>query len=93
MITREDRGLVTVLCGDGELEHALAGFLEESILPRSAAALRQTTRALRASFNEELQRRLPELERRYLADLMATHDAEEGIRAFLEKREPAWVNA
>ncbi len=88
-----DHGLVTVVCAEGELEHALEEFLQESILPRSAAALRQTTRALRASFNEEVRRRLPMLERRYLGELMATHDGEEGIRAFLEKREPAWTNA
>lgn len=88
-----DHGLVTVLCGEGELDESVSEFLKESILPRSAAALRQTTRALRAPLNEDVRRLLPELESRYLIDLMATHDAEEGIRAFLEKREPAWVNA
>ena len=33
---------------------------------------------------------LPELERQYLDELMSEPDAEEGIRAFLEKRPPRW---
>lgn len=86
-------GLVTRLCGEGELEQAVDEFLKLSILPRSAAALRLATRALRETLNEKVRERLPELERRYLVDLMSTQDAEEGISAFLDKREPVWVNA
>jgi enoyl-CoA hydratase/carnithine racemase len=33
---------------------------------------------------------LPELEHLYLEELMDQPDAEEGIRAFLEKRTPRW---
>jgi cyclohexa-1,5-dienecarbonyl-CoA hydratase len=29
----------------------------------------------------------------YLDELMSTHDALEGVRAFLEKRAPEWTNA
>jgi cyclohexa-1,5-dienecarbonyl-CoA hydratase len=86
-------GLVTRLCGEGELERTADDFLKRSILPRSAKALRLTTHALRETLNEKVRHRLPELERRYLVDLMASQDAEEGINAFLEKREPVWVNA
>jgi enoyl-CoA hydratase/carnithine racemase len=35
---------------------------------------------------------LPELERLYVDGLMRTADAVEGVRAFLEKRPPVWVN-
>ncbi len=86
-------GLVTRLCEEGELEQAVDEFLKQSILPRSAKALRLATRALRETLNEKVRDRLPELERRYLVDLMATQDAEEGISAFLDKRDPTWVNA
>jgi len=36
--------------------------------------------------------RLEMLENRYLHSLMETHDAKEGIRAYLEKRKPAWTH-
>lgn len=58
----------------------------EHLAPRSAAALRFAERAARAGLFELLETRLPALERLYLDELMATHDANEGIAAFLEKR-------
>jgi enoyl-CoA hydratase/carnithine racemase len=36
---------------------------------------------------------LPELDRLYLEQLMSEPDAIEGIRAFLEKRQPQWKAA
>jgi cyclohexa-1,5-dienecarbonyl-CoA hydratase len=35
---------------------------------------------------------LPKLERLYLEDLMRTHDAVEGIDAFMTKRTPRWTD-
>ena len=35
---------------------------------------------------------LPALEQLYLTDLMSTHDAVEGIAAFMERRPPTWTN-
>jgi cyclohexa-1,5-dienecarbonyl-CoA hydratase len=35
---------------------------------------------------------LAEVERIYLEELMSTHDAAEGIKAFMEKRKPEWKN-
>ena len=37
-----------------------------------------------------MQENLPQLERMYLDELMAEPDAVEGLRAFIEKREPRW---
>ena len=56
------------------------------------AALGRTLNELMAR-HESLRTRLPELERSYLDDVMATRDAGEGIRAFLEKRRPQWADA
>jgi cyclohexa-1,5-dienecarbonyl-CoA hydratase len=55
----------------------------------SRAALVLTKRALHSGFGD-WSRALPDLERLYLEDLMATADAQEGLDAFLEKRRPAW---
>jgi enoyl-CoA hydratase/carnithine racemase len=83
-----ERGLVSVLCD--EVESGVERFLDEHIRPKSAAVLRLVARLARAPLLEEMDRRLPELERAYLSDLMALRDADEGIAAFLEKRRPRW---
>ena len=56
----------------------------------SAESLRHATRALRAPLLDAVRAGLPAVERLYLNELMRTHDANEGVRAFLEKRAPAW---
>jgi enoyl-CoA hydratase/carnithine racemase len=38
----------------------------------------------------EFSKRLAEVERIYLSQLMKSKDAREGIRTFLEKRTPSW---
>jgi len=83
-------GLVSVLCGDGELESAVERLLDEQIRPKSAAVLRLVTREARGPLLDDIELRLPELERVYLAELMGLRDANEGIAAFLEKRKPKW---
>ncbi|MBI4879264.1 MAG: enoyl-CoA hydratase/isomerase family protein [Planctomycetes bacterium] len=60
------------------------------LLPLSAAALRHASRAARLKLLQDLDEVLPRLERLYLEELMSTHDAAEGIAAFIEKRAPAW---
>jgi cyclohexa-1,5-dienecarbonyl-CoA hydratase len=47
-------------------------------------------RAARSGFVERVRRKLAEVERLYLEELMATHDAVEGLTAFLAKRPPVW---
>ncbi len=60
-----------------------------AIAALSRAALALTKRALRLGY-ADWTTHLPEVERLYLDDLMATEDAHEGLAAFLEKREPVW---
>lgn len=67
-------------------------FLEEHLLPKSAKALEIGVKASRWEFHRTLLSGINELERLYLEDLMATRDANEGIGAFLEKRNPEWTN-
>lgn len=58
----------------------------------SAAVLRLTKRAAREAAGVPFEQGLAALEQIYHCDLMATADAEEGLRAFLEKRSPVWRN-
>ena len=81
-------GLVHALADDPEAA-ALAWF-DAHLAPRSAAALACAVSATRAPRARELRLRLAEVERLYLKRLMSTHDANEGLAAFVEDRAPAW---
>ncbi len=83
-------GLVARLAPDGELDASLSTLLENEFLPRSAPALRYASKASRRALLTAVHEDLPELEHLYLEELMDQPDAEEGIRAFLEKRAPRW---
>jgi len=82
-------GLVTRVVPDHELPAAIDGLLEE-LRALSPAVLKLTSRALRRFHAEEFEELLEDAERVYLLELMQTKDAQEGIRAFLEKRAPVW---
>ena len=84
-------GLLEAVVPDGDVAAAVDHWFERTLQPRSAAALRYGTEAARLSLVRHVQTVLPDLERLYLADLMSTRDAAEGIGAFLEKRLPRWT--
>jgi cyclohexa-1,5-dienecarbonyl-CoA hydratase len=81
-------GLVHTVADDPEAA-ALAWF-GEHLQGKSAAALALAIAAARGPLRRELRSRLAEVEHLYLDRLMATHDANEGLSAFLAKRAPAW---
>ena len=84
-------GLVNAVTDDPEAW--VSALFAESLRPTSASSLRFAERAARADLMRRLERDLPELERLYLDELMTTHDANEGIAAFLERRAPQHRNA
>jgi len=63
-------------------------WITKNILPLSSSSLRYAVRASRVFLNHILSKFLPELQKLYVHDLMETHDANEGITSFLEKRKP-----
>ena len=84
-------GLVDEVADDpGE---ATLAYARKHLLPKSASSLRLAQRAVRHGFGERFRREIAEIERQYAEDLMATADANEGLNAFLAKREPQWKNA
>lgn len=81
--------LITRVVPDHELPAAVDALLEE-LRSLSAGVLHLTHKNLRQFHSPEFLRQLEEAERVYLSELMRTHDAQEGIQAFLEKRKPVW---
>jgi cyclohexa-1,5-dienecarbonyl-CoA hydratase len=65
-------------------------YFEKNLLGKSAAALALAVRAAREPFAELARARLDHVEALYLDKLMATRDANEGLHAFIEKRQPKW---
>jgi cyclohexa-1,5-dienecarbonyl-CoA hydratase len=82
-------GLIDEIADGDPAETALA-YARQHLVPRSASSLRLAVRAARLGLSARLAAELPAVERLYLADLMKTHDAVEGLQAFLDKRPPTW---
>ncbi len=61
---------------------------------KSAVALRQAKASVRLAETDHVTRleALQQVNTFYLTQLMQTHDAHEGLQAFLEKRKPTWKN-
>ena len=64
--------------------------LTNQLASLSPAVLAITKKAIYAWDSMHFDKGLARAEKIYLEDLMQTEDAEEGIRAFLEKRNPEW---
>ena len=82
-------GLVTRVVPDGELPVAVDKLLEK-LRQLSPAILKLTRRTLGRIHSADFAKQLETVERVYLTELMKSHDAREGIAAFLEKRAPVW---
>ncbi len=86
-------GLVTRTFHAPVLFEGVSEWFKGTLDKMSAEAVRQATAACRAPLMKCLEERLLEAEAAYLDRLMTTHDAREGISAFLEKRQPVWSDA
>ena len=86
-------GLVNEVYEDkAALDAATDEWIGKNIAGKSASALRFATRAARASFDFFMLKHLPEFAAMYVNEMMETHDANEGINAFIGKRKPVWKN-
>jgi cyclohexa-1,5-dienecarbonyl-CoA hydratase len=85
-----EAGLIVRTAPPGQMEATVETWIPDHFLARSPVALRYAVRAARLPLRRALQEDLPQLERMYLDELMAEPDAVEGLRAFMEKREPRW---
>jgi len=82
-------GLVNYMVSTADLEPKTIELLSK-FRELSSSALEMTRRALDLGVGRSIDTALTELETMYLNDLMKTSDANEGIKAFMEKRKPVW---
>jgi cyclohexa-1,5-dienecarbonyl-CoA hydratase len=80
--------LVTAVADDPE--NAALAWFDAHLGAKSGASLAYAVRAARTGLVERVRAKLATLENLYLTELMATHDANEGLSAFLQKRPPRW---
>ena len=64
----------------------------DKLMNLSNIVLRHTKKAIKMNLNNEFSDSIDTLEKYYLEKLMTTHDANEGLNAFMEKRTPEWKN-
>jgi cyclohexa-1,5-dienecarbonyl-CoA hydratase len=81
-------GLVQHVSGNGP--DAALEYFDQHLAGKSASSLGYAVRAAREALLPEVKRRLEAVEWLYLEGLMTTRDANEGLAAFLAKREPIW---
>jgi cyclohexa-1,5-dienecarbonyl-CoA hydratase len=89
----ETAGLIDRVVPSGALDAEAGAWFAAQLAPRSAVALAHAAEAARATLVRTVPALLADLERQYLDRLMRTHDASEGIAAFIERRTPQWRNA
>jgi cyclohexa-1,5-dienecarbonyl-CoA hydratase len=84
-------GLVDEVTDDPDA--AALAWVNEHFEAKSASSLRYAVWAVREPIRRLVEDQLDRVEKIYLEGLMSTKDAEEGLRAFLEKRAPHWRNS
>jgi cyclohexa-1,5-dienecarbonyl-CoA hydratase len=84
-------GLINYVLPRNELEAKTSELLSR-FRNLSAVALSLTKEAIDVGRGRSLDSALKEVESLYLNELMRTHDATEGIKAFTEKRKPEWTH-
>jgi cyclohexa-1,5-dienecarbonyl-CoA hydratase len=71
-------------------ERAALAYFDEHLKPKSASSLRSAIKAARSDYSARVAAKIGTVERIYLDELMNTHDAVEGLEAFLGKRAVQW---
>jgi cyclohexa-1,5-dienecarbonyl-CoA hydratase len=71
-------------------QHAALAYFAEHLKPKSASSLRHAVKAARLDYVARIKDKIGAVEKLYLDQLMATHDAVAGLEAFIAKKAPQW---
>ena len=87
-----DWGAVSGVVSSGRLIDSAGEWFDTHLASRSAAALAAAAQASRLALRAAGEPAMAAAERLYIERVLPTHDAAEGVRAFVEKREPRWTH-
>ena len=88
----KELGLVNHILPVENFEEAADLLIKEKLASNSAKILQLTKRAFFEGVSNNYSESIKKIEDIYLNELMKTIDANEGLAAFLEKRQPVWKN-
>jgi cyclohexa-1,5-dienecarbonyl-CoA hydratase len=88
-----EAGLLSMVAPQSDLREAAAGWFDTHLAPHSASALAHAAAASRLTLRAQAEPALDRAERDYLAGLLKTADAREGVDAWLAKRPPTWKDS
>jgi cyclohexa-1,5-dienecarbonyl-CoA hydratase len=88
----KDLGLVNHILPVDNFEEEAEKLVTEKFACNSAVVLQFTKRAFLEGATHNYSESIRKIENIYLNELMKTNDANEGLTAFLEKRQPVWKN-
>jgi cyclohexa-1,5-dienecarbonyl-CoA hydratase len=71
---------------------AAIAYFDEHLKSKSGSSLRYAVKAARLDYVARVKAKLDAVERLYLDELMTTHDAVEGLQAFIAKRVVQWTH-
>jgi len=71
-------------------EQTALDWVDKHLLAKSAIAIRLALKGVHRPYAQRIVQRFPEVERLCAGESLATHDTNEGMKAFLEKRKPVW---
>jgi len=73
-------------------QQAALDWFDKHLAKLSASSLRYAVRASRLQSVDRIKNKIALVEKLYIEELMKTHDALEGLTAFVEKRQANWKN-
>jgi methylglutaconyl-CoA hydratase len=85
----KEAGLIDILCQAGEMETSLTGFLA-SFDQAAASAVKKAKQLINRVASGGIDVADTSATSAILAEALLSHDGQEGIHAFLEKRKPKW---
>jgi len=88
-----DAGLLSMVAPTASLLDAAGAWFDTQLSPHSAVALSHAVAAARLTLRAQAEPALDRAERDYLGGLLQTHDAAEGVQAWMDKRAPNWKNS